>query len=152
MRNALDDSHISPNAILIAGCLMFLAVFFVTTWQLTGTEHTHVATAAVVESRAIRFEDRADGGINVYDSGAAQPFEVIAPQTNGFLRGTLRGLARGRKLSGVGQEPPFELTRWADGRLSLVDPTTQRDISLEPFGPTNIAVFKRLLTLKANAS
>jgi putative photosynthetic complex assembly protein len=105
-----------------------------------------------VESRALRFEDRQDGSILVYDAESKEPFEVIAPQTNGFLRGTLRGLARGRKLSGIGSHPPFELTRWADGRLSLRDPTTARDISLEPFGPTNIAVFKRLLTLKANAS
>ena len=63
---------------------------------------------------------------------------VVAPGTNGFLRGVLRGLARERKLERSAIEPPFRLTRWADGRLSLEDPATGRRIDdLEAFGPTN---------------
>jgi hypothetical protein len=44
------------------------------------------------------------------------------------------------------------LIRWADGRLSLRDPQTSRELALEPFGPTNTDVFKRLLTVNRNKS
>ena len=152
MRDALDDSHLSPLALVSMGLIVAAALGFVGYQRLTGAERTHVAAAAAVQTRALRFEDRPDGSIAVFDAAAAQPFEVIAPQTNGFLRGTLRGLARARKLAQAGSAPPFVLTRWADGRLSLSDPETGRDISLEPFGPANTEVFKRLLTLEGKAS
>ena len=109
-------------------------------------------TSVAVQTRHLLFQDRADGSIAVLDAGTTEPFEILAPQTNGFLRGTLRGLARARKLAHESAQVPFELTRWADGRLSLRDPATAREIALEPFGPTNTEAFKRLLTLKANAS
>jgi len=71
--------------------------------------------------------------------------DVVAPGTNGFLRGTLRGLARERKRQGIGPEAPFRLTAHDDGRLTLADPATGRRVDLESFGPTNAAVFSQLL-------
>ena len=70
---------------------------------------------------------------------------MLPPGTNGFIRGVLRGLARDRKLQRIGTEPPFRLTRWVDGRLSLDDPATGRRIELGAFGPTNAAAFAGLL-------
>jgi putative photosynthetic complex assembly protein len=152
MADTLKASQISPTALLLLGCAVVLAVTYVAGQKLAGSETTHVEASVAVQTRSLLFQDRPDGSIAILDAGATQPFETIAPQTNGFLRGTLRGMARARKLSHDGPELPFELTRWADGRLSLRDPATSREIALEPFGPTNIEVFKRLLTLKANAS
>lgn len=71
--------------------------------------------------------------------------DTIAPGTNGFLRSAMRGLVRERKRQGLGAEQPFELLGRADGRLTLVDPGTGRRIDLESFGPSNAAVFVRLL-------
>lgn len=105
--------------------------------------------AAPVERRELRFADEANGGVGIYE-GATQ-IEVLPPGTNGFARGALRGLARERGRRGIGAEPPFRLTRWADGRLSLEDPTTGRRIDLEAFGPTNSAVFARLMTRPGEA-
>ena len=45
---------------------------------------------------------------------------------SGFVRGTLRGLARERKRMGLGAEQPFVLMGRADGRLTLKDPATGR--------------------------
>lgn len=143
------QSNISPLAVLLMGLGVALALVFVAGQKLSGALPTQVEPSVAVEQRAIRFADQADGSIAVYDVGASQPYEVVAPQTGGFLRGTLRGMARARKLSHADKEPPFVLTHWADGRLSLRDPETTREISLEPFGPSNTAVFKRLLTLKS---
>ena len=73
------------------------------------------------------------------------------PGSNGFLRATLRGLARERKRHEGGPEIPFRLTAWSNGRLTLADPATGRTVDLAAFGPTNAEVFGRLLTLDARA-
>jgi putative photosynthetic complex assembly protein len=150
MRDALDDSHVSPLALAAVALVLAGTVMAVAAVRLTGATATQVPVSTPVQVRAIRFEDRPDGSIAVFDAGATAPYEIIAPQTNGFLRGTLRGMARARKLNHAGSQPPFELTRWADGRLSLRDPVDGRELALEPFGPVNTAVFKRLLTLAGN--
>jgi len=48
-------------------------------------------------------------------------------------------------LHSVSAEPPFVLTRWANGTLSLHDPTTGRKVELDAFGPTNAQAFAGLL-------
>jgi hypothetical protein len=101
--------------------------------------------AIAVETRALRFEDLPDGSIAVIDPRTGARVETVSGE-QGFLRGVLRGLARERKRSGLGPEQPFELIGRADGRLTLSDPATGRLIDLESFGPTNAAVFARMLT------
>ncbi len=126
---------------LLVGTIMSIAVY---RWSGAGMSLTQPST--VIESRALKFEDRPDGSVAVYDAGATEPFEILPSQTNGFLRGTLRTMARARKLAGVSADPPFEVTRWADGRLSLRDPAVGSDINLVAFGQDNYPVFKRFLT------
>ena len=96
-------------------------------------------------SRDLLFEDGADGSVVVRLAGDAQPVEVLRGE-QGFLRGTMRGLARTRKAEGIGAEAPFRLTAWADGKLTLEDPATARLVELSAFGPMNTTVFARLLT------
>ena len=43
---------------------------------------------------------------------------------------------------------PFRLTRWADGRLSVEDPTTGRRVDLGAFGAVNAASFAKLMTVE----
>jgi putative photosynthetic complex assembly protein len=103
-----------------------------------------------ISARYLRFEDRSDGAVTIYDARInptdtnATPIAVATGQ-NGFLRGVLRGFARTRKAEHVGHEAPFLLTAWQDGRLTLLDPSTGRRADLEAFGPTNVAVFARFL-------
>ena len=111
---------------------------------------TPAPAARVVDSRDLRFEDRADGAVLVFDGQATQPFEVVTGE-NGFLRGTLRGLARTRRSEGVDASTPFHLLAWSDNRLTLDDPATGRHVELEAFGYTNEAVFARLLPGKGGA-
>ena len=107
-----------------------------------------IPVSAALFQRDLRFEDRSDGSIVVFDGTASRPSEVIAPGgNNGFLRATVRGLAQERKRQGFGADAPFRLTGWADGRLTLDDPLTRRHIELEAFGPTNAQAFAGFLTL-----
>jgi putative photosynthetic complex assembly protein len=135
-----------PRAPLYAAGLMVLAsLLAVTIVRLTGIGAVINADAAAVTTREFHFEDRNDGSIVVLDVGSKQVVETVAPGTNGFLRGTLRGLARERKRQGIGPDVPFTLIGRADGRLTLIDPATGRRVDLASFGPTNAAVFARIL-------
>ena len=60
---------------------------------------------------------------------------MIEPgQQTGFIRGVMRGLARERRMRGIGDAPPFNLSLWRDGELSLTDSATGRSIELTAFG------------------
>jgi len=100
--------------------------------------------------RDLVFADRADGAIVIYQAGQTEPMTVVTGQA-GFLRGTLRALARERRMDKLGHDVPFRLSAWPDGRLTLDDTADGRRIELEAFGPDNAAVFARLLAAKGNA-
>jgi putative photosynthetic complex assembly protein len=104
-----------------------------------------IGTPAVA-SRSLRFVDRADGAVVIHDVRAGRIAAVIEPgEETGFVRGVLRGLARDRKMRGIGDQPPFTLTLWRDGQLSLTDSATGRSIELTAFGSSNRAAFAALL-------
>jgi len=90
------------------------------------------------------------GGIDVIDARTGLKIDELRPGSDGFMRATLRGLARERRRNGLGQEVPFELALHADGSLTLVDPATARRIQLQAFGPSNSGAFARLLTAGPN--
>jgi putative photosynthetic complex assembly protein len=133
------------GALLGAAALVGVALVFTGLARVSGIGTTHAPEAAPITSRDLRFEDRIDGAVAVYDADNGNVVEVLSPGTNGFLRGVLRGLARDRKLQKIGTELPFRLTRWVDGRLSIDDLATHQRIELGSFGPTNAAAFARLL-------
>lgn len=112
-----------------------------------GPEQKPAAEAAAI--RDLRFKDRADGAVTVHEASDDRLVAVLPPGGDGFIRGAMRGLARERRQKEVGPEPPFRLTRWDNGRLSLEDTGTGRRIDLEAFGPTNAQAFGRLLTAEA---
>ena len=135
-----------PRAPLIAvGALVLGTVLAVATVRVTGFGAQHVPDAPVVQTRELRFEDRPDGSIAVLDASGRHVVETVAPESNGFLRGTMRGLARERKRQGVAPEVPFRMLGHADGRLTLDDPATGRRVDLGSFGPTNAAVFAHIM-------
>ncbi len=101
--------------------------------------------AEIVESRDLRFEDRADRGINVIDAETGVVVAELAPGTHGFIRGMMRGLSRDRRVHRVGPEVPFTLARWSDGRHSLSDPSTGNVLHLAAFGFANVKEFADLL-------
>ncbi len=102
--------------------------------------------AVPVETRNLRFTDRADGAVLIEDTDRGVTASVIEPgQKTGFIRGVMRGLARERRMRGIGDQPPFTLSLWPDGELSLTDTVTGRSIEMTAFGSTNRAAFMALL-------
>ena len=141
----LTDSAVPRGALLGAAALVAVAMILATSSRLSGIGQTHMPDASVVTSLDLRFGDRADGAVVVTAWPAGDIVEVLPPGTNGFARGVMRGMARDRKRQEIGSAPPFRLTRWSDGRISLDDPSTGRRIELDAFGPTNTAVFAHLM-------
>jgi putative photosynthetic complex assembly protein len=143
--NAVASDPKVPRAALVgAAVLVVSSLLMAGVARLTGYEPDQPPASTVVESYDLRFEDRADGAVLVYDSKDELAY-TVQPSTNGFVRGVLRGLVRERRADHVGRTPPFRLTRWANGRLSLDDPSTGRHIDLEVFGPTNAGAFADIL-------
>jgi putative photosynthetic complex assembly protein len=104
----------------------------------------HMPKASAVETLALRFEDRPDGAVAVRDAGDERVFYVVQPGAYGFIRSTVRGLARERRRADLGAATPFTLTRWSDGTVSLEDSSTNRRVNLDAFGPDNARAFAQL--------
>jgi putative photosynthetic complex assembly protein len=115
----------------------------------TGIGATGIPDSPTIAEADLRFEDREDGSVLVRD-GAGREIETIAVGADGFIRGTMRSLARQRKQAGLPRDLPFRLERRENGRLSLSDPATGGRIELDAFGPGNAATFARFLSSREN--
>jgi putative photosynthetic complex assembly protein len=142
-----------PRGVLFAvACMLAFIVVAAGLARVTGLAGSQIDPATAVQSVELRFVDRSDGAVEVHEATSGRAVAVLAPGTNGFVRGVMRGMARERRQFEVGMEPPFRLTSWDNGGLSLEDPSTGRRIELEAFGPTNFEVFTRLLANAGQAS
>lgn len=113
--------------------------------QVNPSEPVALPDSHITAARALRFEDDSNGQVVVIDATTNTTIERLDVGTNGFLRATLRGLARARKAVSKGAETPFVIQRHANGQVLLVDPVTERFIDLRAFGPSNSVVFTRYL-------
>jgi putative photosynthetic complex assembly protein len=101
-------------------------------------------SAPLVAERMLTFSDTPDHGVAVMDYG-----KVIATfeGEQGFMRGILRSLNRGRKMNDVPPTAPFRLSAYADGRLVLQDPATGTSLEMNAYGATNEGEFANLLPI-----
>jgi putative photosynthetic complex assembly protein len=150
MRQTKDQRRFPRGALFGAGALVVLSLCATGFARFSGIGTSQMADATAVHSRTLRFEDRADGGVLVYEANSDRVVEVLSPGgNNGFIRGVMRAFARERRLEDIGPQPPFELTQWSDGRLSIEDVATRERIELTAFGSTNVAAFARLLNVRS---
>jgi putative photosynthetic complex assembly protein len=145
--DVLKGNIIPRAAVRAMGVVVALSLLAAVLSSVFGIGTQRSEPAPVVTSIAITFEDRADGSIGVLAYPGLRVIETLAPGTNGFIRGVMRGYARERRLAGHGREQPFILASHRDGQLSLTDPATGRRVELTAFGPVNAEAFGRLLTL-----
>ena len=151
MGAAVTNRSLPNGAVIGVVALVAASLLLVAVARLTGYEPARPPPSAVVQRSELQFKDRADGAVLVYANDSDRLVDVLQPGTNGFVRGVLRGLVRERRARAVGPVPPFTLTRWSDGRLSLDDTATGRHIDLEVFGPTNAGAFADILLASARS-
>jgi putative photosynthetic complex assembly protein len=129
-------------------CVAAMMLVVVLLIAVGGRRELADSTPSLADPRAsvqLWFVDRADGGVDVLAANGGRKIAEFAPASNGFARGVLRSMARQRRLSDIDRAPPFVLLERADGGLSLHDPQTGRQVSLDAFGPDNRRVFAALL-------
>ena len=148
MSDSLAAKPFPRGAVIAAGVMVMLSLAAASLARFTGIGRDEPVAAAALASRTVQFSDRTDGAVIVTDAVNGHEVAVLAPGTNGFVRGVMRGLARNRRLAGVGDAPPFQIIQRVDGRLDLVDPSTGRDIALDAFGHTQVEAFAVLLNAK----
>jgi putative photosynthetic complex assembly protein len=143
-----------PRGMLILAGALVLFVFTITATMRLARVPASASPVALraarhmtpLASRNLRFTDRGDGSVLIQDADNGDTASVIKPgQQTGFIRGVMRGLARERRMRGIGARPPFNLSLWRDGELSLTDSVTGRSIELTAFGLSNRAAFLALL-------
>ena len=155
MSHAHDHENTVPGPALASAMVLVLACLGLATAASLGfvdrlavPDVTRAeANIGAVSERSLRFTDQADGSVIVSDAETGDEVALIdiETQSGGFVRGVLRGMARERRMHSIGAEPPFALTLWEDGSLSLVDTATSRSIELGAFGADNRAVFVEML-------
>lgn len=147
----MSTATISPRntiprgALIGAAGMIAVAIAAAVSGGLLGIGKVTVSPGQVAEARELRFEDAPDGAVLVRAAADGRVVDTLAPQTNHFVRGTVRGLVRERKRERIGQEPPFRLSRLTDGRLILEDPATKRRVDLDAFGRSNVGAFAAIM-------
>lgn len=142
-----------PTGPLAAGtALVAVSILSVAWFRLSGAGDAPAGTdEPVVAELRLNFEDRADGAVLVTDADTQAVIDTLAPGSNGFVRSTLRGLARARRAQNAGNDTPFALVRLASGRVLLSDPVTGREVDLYAFGHTNARALARFLDAAAGS-
>lgn len=156
--SATGEHHSPPSSlllgigVLLAGTMLLIALARSSNVGLLSAQQVEPgAQAGAREAATLRFIDRADGAVVVERASDSAQVAVLGADGTGFIRGVLRGLARERRMRGIDAQPPFELVRWSDGRLTLKDTATGRLIDLGAFGPTNLDAFAQLLAAASAA-
>jgi putative photosynthetic complex assembly protein len=140
--------HIPPRVLAAAGMLLLLVMVLASAARLTGVgvlRNPQPDPAAALASRDLKFADRPDGSIEVRDAADGAVVQVLPPESHGFIRGSMRALVRERTRRSLGDEMPFRVASWHDGRLTLQDLATGTIVDLRAFGADNAAVFAELL-------
>lgn len=141
-----NTSETIPRSLLTgAGVMVLLALVFSGVSSTTDIGALRVSTSPPASVVRIQFRDEADGSVTVFDADHDEIVAVVAPNSNGFLRGVMRGFVRSRMLHNEGPETPFQFIRRQDGRHSVVDPATGKRVELDAFGWNNVGAFSRLM-------
>ena len=156
MASTLDTIRFPKAPLFAAGMVLAGAVLAVASARFEQAPMSPglvpLAESAFVTSRLLRFEDMDNGGVGVIDAKSGMVVAIADPGTNGFLRGTLRGLMRVRKRDALPVEAPFRLGLLGSGELLLEDEAEGSVIALSAFGSTNAAVFAAFLPKKEGNS
>lgn len=146
------DQVIPRSVLWAAAAMIVLTIVLGTVARRARLAEPTLPARPPIAALNVSFQDRPDGALVMLDADSGRELAQVPPQSNGFVRGVLRGMYRTRKLESMGRDGGFRLAREADGRLSLQDPRTGRLVYLESFGPSNTAAFADLLAAGQRAA
>jgi putative photosynthetic complex assembly protein len=142
---ARESAIFSPRLIGFMGALCVAALLIAGFGRLTGIGVQKLPVSETVASREIRVLDGGKGVVLVESAADGALLLRLGQGEGGFIRTVIRGLAHERMARGGSSAEPFRLALRADGRLTITDTVTGREIILDSFGGPNRDVFARLL-------
>lgn len=132
--------------LLGAGSLILISLVSVAWLQWFGEPaEPSVDVSTLLVTRSLQFEDTVEGNVKVFDADSGELIADLPSGQYGFVRATVRGLARSRRARGMGSEVPFTLEQHNNGQLLLIDPLTGQAIDLWAFGSLNAEPFREFL-------
>ncbi|MFN3614192.1 MAG: photosynthetic complex assembly protein PuhC, partial [Rubrimonas sp.] len=114
-----DDIRIPRALLWAAAALVLFSLAAVMVGRATDRGLSLTPTAGVAETRSLMFAHQPGGNIEVVDALSGQMVALLSADQDGFIRGVLRGLTRGRAVTRTTGADVYVLTRWDDGRLSI---------------------------------
>lgn len=93
-----------------------------------------------------------DDRVVVAEANSGRVLADFAPGEGGFVRGSMRALARMRMTAEVDINEPYRVIKWENGSVSLSDTKSGQRIYLNAFGPDQVAAFERFLGNDGRAS
>ena len=144
-----DHSHenMAPTVpLMLAGGLVLITLLGVIWQQAVVNPAATVRQApSVVAERYLQFADRPNGAVAVIAMPDGEELAIIEAGDGNFLRGTLRGLIRERRMHDAPMSMGFVVRRYSDGAIAVIDLATDRVIDLRAFGAENASEFVRYL-------
>lgn len=115
------------------------------------SQQARVASGATaVQIRLLTFTEADDTSVRIVDGATGALVRALPPgEGDGFIRGVMRVINRGRVVNPTAAPGPLTLTHWSDGGLTLDDRATGWHLELNGFGHTNVAAFRALLPARA---
>jgi putative photosynthetic complex assembly protein len=147
-----DDPTVPKSALIGIAVVLALTMAFTGAVSLGLLPHSANPAASraaqnvgVAEERMLHFFDQPDGTVQISDANNGRVLKRIAFGEGGFVRATMRRLAKARAASAIGAERPFRLVRWENGALSLIDPATGKEAEIYGYGADHVRAFAELL-------
>lgn len=131
-----DPHAVGKVPLMMAASLVVVTLVTVGIAQLSGgVDSLRSGLSTPAYEQAIRFEPLPGDRIHVVDVATSETMYIVEANSDGLLRGALRGLGRSRALSSLDVAAPYLLQRIEGDGVYLSDELTGRSIRIESFGP-----------------
>ena len=141
-----QEKEVIPIRLLQAvGALLLFTLLVVGYSRLSDMPLLGVPDASpVVKELVLDFQKKEDGSIVILNE---EGIEMINSKvgSNGFISVVHDGFSYERKKKNIRGNTPVKLVLHEDGRLTIVDESSSRDMHLNSFGAMNVAVFGQLI-------
>ncbi len=128
-----------------AFALIAFAVAAVIFGERTGIGTVMTETGTPVDMIDLTLSQEPGDRVVVKEAASSRVIADFGPSEGGFIRGSMRALARMRLVAEAETGAPYRLIKWTSGALSLSDTATGQRIYLNAFGPDQVAAFEKLL-------
>lgn len=145
MKSQEHNELVPKRALQAAIFLVCFSLAAVSVATLTGYKWEWHPEGEIVSQRNVEFLDVGDGGVAVRDAGTGQTLGQYTFTENAFMRMVMLSFRHERAGIPGEHHEPFQIQKWADGRVTVADPVTGRSFEMAAFGRHQVEAFGGLL-------